>query len=54
MNVLLVEDDKNTREMVCDFWAVENYNVITAIDGQTATYIFKEHPFDIVLLDLKS
>ncbi|MBO5283978.1 MAG: response regulator transcription factor [Lachnospiraceae bacterium] len=52
MNVLLVEDDKNIREMVCDFLAVENYNVITAIDGQTAIDLFKAHPFDIVLLDL--
>lgn len=52
MNILLVEDDKNVREMVCDFLTSENYNVITAIDGQTAIDIFKEHPFDIVLLDL--
>lgn len=52
MNILLVEDDKNIREMVFDFLASENYNVITAIDGQTAINIFKERTFDIVLLDL--
>ena len=47
MNILLVEDDKNIREMVCDFLTSENYNVITAIDGQTAIDIFKKHTFDI-------
>lgn len=52
MNILLVEDDKNIREMVCDFLTSENYNVITAIDGQTAIDIFKDYKFDIVLLDL--
>lgn len=52
MNILLVEDDKNICEMVCDFLKSENYNVITAIDGKMAIDIFKEHTFDIVLLDL--
>ena len=36
MNLLLVEDDKNIREMVYEFLTSENYNVITANDGQTA------------------
>ena len=52
MNILLVEDDKNICEMVCDFLKSENYNVTTAIDGKMAIDIFKEHTFDIVLLDL--
>lgn len=52
MNILLVEDDKNICEMVYDFLKSENYNVITAIDGKMAIDIFKEHTFDIVLLDL--
>lgn len=52
MNILFVEDDKNIREMVCDFLTSENYTVTTAIDGQTAINIFKKDTFDIVLLDL--
>ena len=32
MNLLLVEDDKNIREMVYEFLTSENYNVITAND----------------------
>lgn len=52
MNILLVEDDKNIGEMIYDFLTSENYMVETAIDGQTAINIFKDHTFDIVLLDL--
>lgn len=52
MNILLVEDDKNIREMIYDFLASENYTVVTAIDGQTAIDLFKDYEFDIVLLDL--
>lgn len=52
MNILLVEDDKNIREMVFDFLTSENYTVETAIDGQSAVGMFKSHTFDIVLLDL--
>ena len=43
---------KNICEMVCDFLISENYDIITAIDGQSAIERFKEHTFDIVLLDL--
>lgn len=52
MNILLVEDDKNIREMVCDFLRSESYTVETVIDGKTAIDIFKDYTFDIVLLDL--
>lgn len=51
MNLLLVEDDKNIREMVYDFLTSENYNVITANDGQTAIRLLQKHTFDLVLLD---
>lgn len=52
MNILLVEDDKNICEMICDFLISENYTVETAIDGQAAINIFKSQSFDLVLLDL--
>lgn len=52
MNILLVEDDKNIRELVYDFLTSENYGVETAVDGQTAIEKFKGHTFDLVLLDL--
>lgn len=52
MNILLIEDDKNISEMIYDFLTSENYNVITAADGQIAIDMFKENIFDLVLLDL--
>ena len=48
MDILLVEDDKNIREMVYDFLISENYSVKTAIDGNTAIEIFKNYSFDII------
>lgn len=52
MNILLVEDDKNICEMVCDFLTSENYTVKTAMDGNTAIGLFQNHSMDLVLLDL--
>lgn len=52
MNILLVEDDKNICELVYDFLTSENYTVEISLDGQTAIAKFKDHTFDIVLLDL--
>lgn len=52
MNILLVEDDKNICEMVCDFLKSEDYHVLTATDGQIAIDLFQKHSFDLVLLDL--
>lgn len=52
MNILFVEDDKHIREMVSDFLHSENFHVETAEDGVCAVEIFKNHTFDIVLLDL--
>lgn len=52
MNILLVEDDKNICEMVCDFLTSENYTVKTAMDGNTAIGLFQNYSMDLVLLDL--
>lgn len=52
MNIFLVEDDKNIREMIYDFLTSESYTVVTAVDGETAIDTFKKHKFDLVLLDL--
>ena len=44
MNILLVEDDKNICEMVCDFLKSENYNVITALTEKwRLTYLKNIH-----------
>ncbi len=40
MNILLVEDDSEISDMLKSFLATENFNVITASDGETACQKF--------------
>ena len=52
IQVLIVEDDKNIRDLLERYLKKENYNVITAADGGEGLSLYhSEHP-DLVLLDL--
>lgn len=50
--ILLVEDDKEISEMLCNYLTTENYDVVCAGDGQEACRLFGEAAFSLVLLDL--
>ncbi len=50
--ILLVEDDAEISEMLKNYLATENYDVICAFDGQEACNKFDSAPFHLVLLDL--
>ena len=50
--ILLVEDEKAIRDAVAAYLKNENYLVTCAADGQQAVDEFKEHHFDLVILDL--
>ncbi len=52
MNILLVEDDSEISDMLKSFLATENFNVITASDGETACQKFFADQYSLVLLDL--
>jgi len=52
MRLLLVEDDMELRRMLGNFLAAENYEVVCAADGEEALERWKQHPYDLVLLDL--
>ncbi|BDF70056.1 DNA-binding response regulator [Oscillospiraceae bacterium] len=52
MKLLLVEDDAEIREMLRDYLAAENYEVVCAPDGQAACERFDAEDFSLVLLDL--
>ena len=52
MNILLVEDDNEISDMLKSFLATENFNVITASDGETACQKFFFFFYSLVLLDL--
>ena len=52
IKVLIVEDDKNIRDLLERYLKKENYKVITAADGGEGLSLFHSEQPDLVLLDL--
>ncbi len=52
MKILLVEDDAEISEMLKNFLTTENFEVVTAYDGESACEQFFADEYSIVLLDL--
>lgn len=53
--ILLVEDDDNIREMLCDYFCEKSENTIkidTATDGQSGVEKAYENAYDLLLLDI--
>lgn len=53
--ILLVEDDKNIREMLCDYFTEKSGNTIiidTVADGQSGVEKAYENAYDLLLLDI--
>jgi len=50
--VLVVEDDPGILRTVADNLRFENYDVITAMDGETAFMLQREQQADLIVLDL--
>ena len=50
--VLVVEDERNIRELVCLHLGLENYECVEAGDGDTALALARQRRFDLVVLDL--
>ena len=51
-SILLLEDDTNLSETVCEFLESKNYRVTAVYDGEEAEIVLYEHPFDLLLLDV--
>jgi DNA-binding response OmpR family regulator len=52
ITVLVIEDDPGILRTVADNLRFENYDVVTAVDGETA-YVLQQHqPPDLIVLDL--
>ena len=51
--VLVVDDEKNQREIYTLILEDDGYQVTTAQSGEQALRIAREHPFDLVLTDYK-
>ena len=52
MRILFIEDNLETSQMLKDYLVVENFEVICAIDRETAQSEFNSGQYNIVLLDL--
>lgn len=50
--ILVVEDDKNTNQVICEFLKEAGYGVTSVYDGESAIFCFYENRFDLVLLDI--
>ncbi|SFI34667.1 MULTISPECIES: response regulator transcription factor [unclassified Bacillus (in: firmicutes)] len=50
--VLLVEDERRLREIVCDYFRNEGFEVIEAEDGKQALELFADHTVDLIILDI--
>src|SRR6266542_1534487 len=51
-NILIVEDDSNIRKLVLVNLEKRGYTLSEAGDGNQAMLLFRQYPFDLVLLDL--
>lgn len=52
MKLLVVEDDHDTSEGVCEYFRETGYDVTAAYDGEEALALAKQNSFDLVLLDV--
>ena len=51
-SVLVVEDEKNIRDLVCLHLGLEGYQCVPMADGKEAMALAAEKPFDLIILDL--
>lgn len=50
--LLIVEDDKQTNEAICEYLQSAGHNIISAYDGAEALQIFNQGNIDLVILDI--
>jgi DNA-binding response OmpR family regulator len=50
--VLVVEDERNIRDLVCLHLGLEGYECVPAGDGKEAMSLAAEKPFDLIILDV--
>jgi len=52
MKLLVVEDDLNTSDGICEYFKETGYDVTPAYDGEEALKFFKKSSYDLILLDV--
>lgn len=51
--ILIVDDEREVRDVLTRFFEGKNYTVLTADSGEAALDLMKEHKIDAVLLDIR-
>lgn len=51
-HILVVEDDRNTNQVIYEFLKDSGYNVTASFDGEAAIERFFENQYDLVILDI--
>ncbi|WP_372775660.1 response regulator transcription factor [Paenibacillus sp. 79R4] len=51
-SVLVIEDEKEIREMIVNHLKADHFNVVEAADGEEALAIFSKNDFDLILMDM--
>ncbi len=52
MKLLIVEDDRDTSDGVCEYFREMGYEASPAYDGAEALELAKQDPYDLILLDV--
>lgn len=52
MKILVADDEKVMRELICDILQNQGYETVVACDGEEALNIFKQDKFDLIVLDV--
>lgn len=50
--ILIVEDDIDTNEAVCEYLQEAGHSTVSALDGDEAIKLFSEHKIDLIVLDI--
>lgn len=50
--LLVVEDDYNTNEAICEYMKMVGHNTLSAFDGEQAVITLQENHIDLVILDI--
>jgi DNA-binding NtrC family response regulator len=50
--ILIIDDEREIREMLRDMLRTQGYEVMTAADGHAGTRLQRQHPADLVITDI--
>ena len=51
--ILIIDDERLTRISLADFLEEMGYDTATASDGEAGLQLYREHPFDICIVDIR-